>query len=175
MMVTIAVLIVMMVVEIVINGGIENMNLNPMAGPSAITLLHLGGKHVPCMRPNPNIPSTTIVPCYPGYNGPTVNGQCYYYDNLQFLCGGDTFNPHNYPNQGWRFITPLFLHVGFIHLVLNLLMVIRTGIPLEKLIGSARMFLLYMLSGLGGNLLSALLAPKNGNNLIFFHFHSLIF
>jgi membrane associated rhomboid family serine protease len=33
-----------------------------------------------------------------------------------------------HPNQWWRFITPMFLHVGIIHFVLNVLFQLSSGI-----------------------------------------------
>jgi len=40
---------------------------------------------------------------------------------------------------------------------------IRTGMPIEKDLGPVRMFFIYMISGVGGNLVAALFTPGVGN------------
>jgi len=59
------------------------------------------------------------------------------------------------PNQWFRFISPIFLHAGIIHLTFNLLFQIRTGIPMEKEFGSWRMAIIYMISGIFGFIFEA--------------------
>jgi len=58
-------------------------------------------------------------------------------------------------NEWWRFFTPIFLHVSLTHIVFNLIMQIKVGMDLEKSFGSVRLFLLYILCGVGGNLVSS--------------------
>ena len=65
------------------------------------------------------------------------------------------------PNQFWRFITPIFLHTGVVHLLLNLTMQLRQGLQMERDIGSLRMGLIYLICGISGNLLGSLLAPRS--------------
>jgi len=59
------------------------------------------------------------------------------------------------PNQWFRFITPIFLHAGVIHLLFNLVFQIKTGIPMEKEFGSWRMGIIYMISGIFGFIFEA--------------------
>jgi hypothetical protein len=47
--------ILMLAYEIYINGGLESFSVNPFGGPSTLTLVQLGAKYVPCMRPDPMI------------------------------------------------------------------------------------------------------------------------
>lgn len=54
----------------------------------------------------------------------------------------------------WRFVTPIFIHIGFIHLGINSLTLYFAGRILEPIIGHTRFFILYMLSGVMGNALS---------------------
>jgi len=61
--------------------------------------------------------------------------------------------------QWWRFITPIFLHAGLIHLGFNLMFQLSQGIPLEKDFGSLRIFPIYLLSGITGNLMSSIFLP----------------
>lgn len=51
----------------------------------------------------------------------------------------------------WRLITPMFVHIGFTHLLFNGLIIYFLGQQLEILIGHTRFFLLYILSGILGN------------------------
>ncbi|WP_071849117.1 rhomboid family intramembrane serine protease [Alkalibacterium sp. 20] len=51
----------------------------------------------------------------------------------------------------YRLITPMFLHIGLMHLVFNALIIYFLGIQLETIFGHWRFFALYFLSGLAGN------------------------
>lgn len=57
-------------------------------------------------------------------------------------------------NEWWRLITPIFLHVGFAHILFNLVIVYFLGGQLEMLFGHGKYFTLYMLSGIMGNIFS---------------------
>jgi rhomboid protease GluP len=58
--------------------------------------------------------------------------------------------------QWWRIITAMFVHVGFVHLATNMWCLWNLGLLAEPLLGSAGMFLAYILSGTAGNLLSTM-------------------
>ena len=62
--------------------------------------------------------------------------------------------------QVWRFITPMFIHVGVFHLILNLFAQIPMGFQLEKSLGVWRLATLYLFGGIGGNLLSSVFLPN---------------
>jgi membrane associated rhomboid family serine protease len=74
--------------------------------------------------------------------------------SLDDLCG---FPPlGDPPNQWFRFIVPIFLHGGIIHIGFNMLLQLTLGREMEKIIGPLRFLLVYMASGifgfvLGGN------------------------
>ena len=57
--------------------------------------------------------------------------------------------------QFYQFFTSIFLHFGFQHLMNNMLMLIVMGIVLEPELGTIKYLILYIVSGLGGNLISA--------------------
>ena len=61
--------------------------------------------------------------------------------------------------EWWRFVTPIFLHVGIGHIVMNLLMQIRVGRSLEISYGALRIAPIYILCGVFGNLLSVIFVP----------------
>eukprot|EP00161_Ancyromonas_sigmoides_P016379 TRINITY_DN4372_c0_g1_i4.p1 TRINITY_DN4372_c0_g1~~TRINITY_DN4372_c0_g1_i4.p1 ORF type:complete len:481 (+),score=42.38 TRINITY_DN4372_c0_g1_i4:98-1540(+) len=60
----------------------------------------------------------------------------------------------------WRFLTPVFLHAGFVHLLSNLLFQLRAGADMECLWGWWRVLAIYTVSGIGGNVVSAVVAPS---------------
>ncbi|XP_074564893.1 RHOMBOID-like protein 3 [Curcuma longa] len=64
-------------------------------------------------------------------------------------------------NQGWRLLSCVWLHAGLIHLIVNMLSLIFVGIRLEQQFGFVRIGTVYILSGFGGAVLSALLLRNN--------------
>lgn len=61
----------------------------------------------------------------------------------------------------WRFITPMFLHIGFVHFAFNNIALYYLGKLTEKIYGSFRFLAIYLLSGILGNFISFLLAPSS--------------
>lgn len=59
----------------------------------------------------------------------------------------------------WRLVASMFLHADAGHVVVNLIALAVFGPMLERLLGPQRYLFLYGLSGLGGNLASALRGP----------------
>ncbi|OPX42014.1 rhomboid protease GluP [Ruminiclostridium hungatei] len=56
--------------------------------------------------------------------------------------------------QFWRFLTPVFLHADEIHLALNSYSLFIIGTQVEKLYGRRRFMLIYVVSGILGNIAS---------------------
>lgn len=56
--------------------------------------------------------------------------------------------------EWWRIISSMFLHIGFVHLLMNMLAVYYLGIAVERIFGSWRFILIYFLAGIGGGLAS---------------------
>lgn len=54
----------------------------------------------------------------------------------------------------WRLITPIFLHIGLSHLLMNGVAIYYLGRHLEEIFGHWRYLLLFILAGLSGNILS---------------------
>jgi membrane associated rhomboid family serine protease len=67
---------------------------------------------------------------------------------------GDKENDLIRAGEWWRLITPLFLHGGWGHLIANGLTLLMLGIPMERIYGPRKFFLIYMLAGITGNLFS---------------------
>jgi membrane associated rhomboid family serine protease len=62
--------------------------------------------------------------------------------------------------EWWRFFTSMFLHGGLVHILLNLLSQTKVLWDLEKVHGTFRVVPIYILSGAGGMLLSAVFLPN---------------
>ena len=98
-----------LIYSIYLNGwSFENFNRNPMLGPSASVLTHLGAKDTPLIR----------------------------------------------EGQWYRLLSAMFLHAGIAHFCFNSFSLWRVGKPLEELYGPWRMAILFLVSGLSGNMLS---------------------
>jgi len=110
--------IIILVIEIVYNGGFEPFSYNLWLGPSVDTLIKFGAKD----------------------------------SYLMSYSGGFEI---------WRFITPMFLHIGVFHLMLNIFAQISLGIELEKELGPWKIAVVYFISGITGNILSAIFLVKS--------------
>ncbi|CAL9063426.1 RHOMBOID-like protein 3 [Musa acuminata AAA Group] len=75
--------------------------------------------------------------------------------------GALEWNKVVHQGQGWRLVTCIWLHAGLIHLLANMLSLLFVGIRLEQQFGFVRIGILYLLSGFGGAVLSALLLKKS--------------
>lgn len=69
---------------------------------------------------------------------------------------------HTLLGEPWRLLTSMFLHVGIIHLALNMYMLVMFGPVVEDWFGAPRFALIYVISGLGGSLASALYHAHGG-------------
>ncbi|AVK62902.1 rhomboid family intramembrane serine protease [Lactobacillus sp. CBA3606] len=56
--------------------------------------------------------------------------------------------------QWWRFVTPIFLHMGLTHIVLNGVVIYFMGMQIEALFGRWRLLAIYLLGGISGNVMS---------------------
>lgn len=63
--------------------------------------------------------------------------------------------------QWWRLITPVFLHIGLMHLVVNSVTVYYIGTQIENMFGHARFLAIYFVSALTGNLASFVFLPNS--------------
>ena len=66
-------------------------------------------------------------------------------------------------------MTSLFLHAGLLHLLSTLLVQLYLMRDMEKLCGPARMAIIYLGSGMAGNLASAIFIPSRGCLMFIFH------
>jgi membrane associated rhomboid family serine protease len=136
-------------------------SFNPMIGPSPYVLINMGARYVPCMHSMEGVQNGDPPPFWPCPSTTSdenlPENQC----TLSQLCGFGGVPeleppfPHDLntapePNQWYRFIVPIFLHAGLIHIGFNMLLQLTLGRDMEKSIGSIRFFLVYMSSGIFG-------------------------
>lgn len=140
-------------------------NFNIMIGPSPYVLINMGARYQPCMHYIEKVLDNGITR-WPCPNTTTTDATC----SLSDLCGmggvpeqdpnltwDDRHTKSNLePNQWWRFITPIFMHAGLIHIGFNMLLQLTLGRDMEKEIGPLRFALVYFSAGifgfvLGGN------------------------
>jgi membrane associated rhomboid family serine protease len=69
------------------------------------------------------------------------------------------FRPDHVLTRPWGALTYMFVHADLMHLVMNMLVLFFFGPPLESRWGSRDFLQYYLICGLGGVLLSFLLAP----------------
>ena len=105
-----------MIVSIALNGWkVEQLDINPMIGPSAETLILMGAKD-----------SYLIVS----------------------------------ENEVWRVLSSAILHAGFIHYVINCLALWFVGKAIETTHGTVATAIIFIISAIGGTLLSAIFLPE---------------
>ncbi|KAL2864517.1 rhomboid family membrane protein [Aspergillus lucknowensis] len=153
--------IIVFIVELVRSGQLTGTpvqtkpQFNPMVGPSAYIQINMGARYTPCMKNVPGVQNATQPINFPCPNTTTTESEC----TLSQLCGFDGVpNPHPngslddnpQPNQWFRFIIPMFLHSGFIHIGFNLLVQMTMGADMERTIGWWRYLLVYLSSGIWG-------------------------
>jgi membrane associated rhomboid family serine protease/Flp pilus assembly protein TadD len=73
---------------------------------------------------------------------------------------GANFGPWTLDGQWWRLLSSAFVHIGFLHLALNMWGLWLLGNIAERMFGNVTFLLLYVLSGIGGSLLSLLWHPE---------------
>lgn len=63
------------------------------------------------------------------------------------------------PTDWWRLISPIFVHIGFDHLISNMILLITLGPLIESILGHTKFALIYLFSGIGGNFAVLMLNP----------------
>lgn len=74
---------------------------------------------------------------------------------------GENWGPMTYSGQYWRLITSAFIHGSFMHIAFNMWCLWSLGQLSEKLFGSWITAGVYLLTGVGGSLLSIFVHPTN--------------
>ncbi|KAK8843397.1 hypothetical protein IAR55_007054 [Kwoniella newhampshirensis] len=125
-------------------------SFNPMIGPSSEVLINIGARFPPCMKLVEALPPSFNLACLNDTSS-TPTTAC----SIEDICGHGGFSD-GVPNQSWRFVYPVFLHVGIIHLALNMIAQVTAAAQVEREMGTIPWLLVYMAGGtygfiLGGN------------------------
>jgi rhomboid protease GluP len=72
---------------------------------------------------------------------------------------GANYGPRTLDGQAWRLLTSTFVHIGIIHIALNMWVLWNIGQLVERLAGNVGFLILYLLSGLFGSLASVFWNP----------------
>ncbi len=70
-------------------------------------------------------------------------------------------NRVHYQHEYYRVVDPIFLHLNFLHIASNMITLLIVGPAVEVMLGKIRFLVLYLLAGLGGNVLAYLIVPAN--------------
>lgn len=84
-------------------------------------------------------------------------------NNQVALTYGASFTPFILEGQWWRLFTAMFVHFGISHIFNNMISLYILGRIVEEYYGHFRFLILYLVSGLGGNVLTVLLELHSGN------------
>lgn len=61
--------------------------------------------------------------------------------------------------EWWRLVSSMFLHGGMLHIAFNMIVLVQVGSLVERMFGSLRFSLLYLMAGISGSLASVLWNP----------------
>ncbi|KAI8342066.1 hypothetical protein BC941DRAFT_390761 [Chlamydoabsidia padenii] len=75
--------------------------------------------------------------------------------SLQDICGMSGFAYPSIPDQSFRFFTPLFIHTGVLHYLVNACLLWFVAKDLERVMNPIRFTAVYILSGMFGNAFGA--------------------
>ena len=91
---------------------------------------------------------------------------------------GAKINPLIIDGEWWRFILPVFIHIGFLHLFMNSIALFYLGPLVERIFGSIRFLFIYLFAGFAGSLASFVFSPHlsaGASGAIFGLFGSLLY
>ena len=83
----------------------------------------------------------------------TIFPNTWFFENLSGV------NLYIMEGEYWRLITPTFIHSGFSHMLFNSFSLVLFGPALERMLGSIRFLIVYLLSGFIANVATLLLEP----------------
>ncbi|ADU29922.1 rhomboid family intramembrane serine protease [Evansella cellulosilytica] len=81
------------------------------------------------------------------YNGSSMSTET-------LISFGAKFNPLILQGEWWRFFSAMFLHIGFFHLMMNSLALFYLGSAVERIYGTGRFLIIYLIAGLVGSIAS---------------------
>lgn len=139
-----------------------------MIGPFIYVTINMGARYVPCQKKVLGLPADLTWPCPWSTTSDITSpmNKC----TLSQLCGFSDVSDQ--PNQWYRFIIPMFLHAGIIHIAFNMLLQLTLGVEMERIIGPLRFLIVYLCSGifgfvLGGNFAAQGIASTGASGALF--------
>ncbi|SGY68592.1 BQ5605_C004g02901 [Microbotryum silenes-dioicae] len=126
---------------------------NVMVGPSGPVLINTGARFAGCQKYIANVTDIDWI-CLKDSNKPataTFETMC----TMSQICGFDGFATPQQADQTFRFVVPIFLHAGIVHLVVNLLAQLFSSSIVERQMGTPKFLIVYFLSGIFGFVLGS--------------------
>lgn len=81
--------------------------------------------------------------------GMLVDGTSFLFPNPEKIIEwGANFRTLTLNEEPWRLVTCLFVHIGFIHLIINILILLLVGSTLEPLIGKTKFAIAFLVTGI---------------------------
>lgn len=77
-------------------------------------------------------------------------------DNIHLIDFGALYSAQGETHEWWRYFTPIFLHIGFQHLLFNAFALYVFAPPLERLLGPFYYAAFLLIAGFAGNVFSML-------------------
>lgn len=74
--------------------------------------------------------------------------------NESLLLWGANFRPLTIQGEWWRLFTSIFLHIGILHLFMNMYALLYIGMLLEPYLGTGRFLFAYLITGISGSIAS---------------------
>ncbi|MEQ6387909.1 rhomboid family intramembrane serine protease [Bacillaceae bacterium S4-13-58] len=75
-------------------------------------------------------------------------------NTLQLVQFGAKYNPAILEGEWWRIISSMFLHIGWIHIAMNMLALYYLGMIVERMYKGIRFIIIYFLAGIVGGIAS---------------------
>ncbi len=75
-------------------------------------------------------------------------------ENQDLISWGANFRPLTLEGQWWRLFTSCFVHIGVVHLLLNMYALLYAGLLLESYLGRTRFLAAYLISGIAASVTS---------------------
>jgi rhomboid protease GluP len=132
------------------NGGLRPMTATPSdaAVPSLTALMRSGPRLTPVTT------ALVIANCAVFLLMLAFGAGLWHSPNGVQLAWGANFGPATKDGEWWRLGTAMFLHFGLVHLAMNMWALWDAGRLVERWVGPLRFALIYLASGLVGNLVS---------------------
>lgn len=81
-------------------------------------------------------------------------------DSKTLIEFGAKYSPYILQGEWWRFFTPMVVHIGFFHLLMNTFSLYLIGAEVERIYGRTRFLLIYIFAGFAGTLGSFIMTPN---------------